>query len=109
MKKYMSYDAENDIFALHKGFSSDEKFKGNAEAGDVILDISTKGRIRGVEIVNAQDFFSDFIDKNSMNNITDANFSYAARAGGILLTIMLKQKNSDKDVPVKVAVPVKSW
>ena len=43
------YDKENDILSIHKGFSSDEKFKGNIDVGKLILDVSTQGKIRGIE------------------------------------------------------------
>jgi len=38
---------------IHKGYSADEKFKGNIDIGDIVLDVSTSGKIRGIEIFNA--------------------------------------------------------
>lgn len=37
------YDKKHDILAIHKGFLR-EKFKGNLDVGDLILDISTRNR-----------------------------------------------------------------
>lgn len=59
-KMKMNYDAENDILFMHKGFSKYEKFKGNIDAGDIVLDMSTKGRIVGIEILNASEFLKAF-------------------------------------------------
>jgi len=70
--KHFNYDKKNDIIALHQGFSQDEKFKCNIDAGDLILDISTKERVRGVEILNASEFLKEFLD--DLSSVTDADF-----------------------------------
>ncbi len=41
MEKIITYDEENDILAIHKGFNKDEKFDGCIDVGDIILDLST--------------------------------------------------------------------
>ena len=53
MARIISYDKENDILVAHKGFSEGERFKGNIDIGDLVLDMSTKMRVRGIEISNA--------------------------------------------------------
>jgi uncharacterized protein YuzE len=106
MKKYFYYDKENDLFAVHKGFTSDEKFKGNIDAGHLILDVSTKGRIRGIEVLNAAQFFKDFkIEKEVLETLSDAEFNAKISPSGIILGITFSVKNK-KEIPMKIAVPL---
>ena len=58
--KLVFYDKENDILSIHKRYSSDERFKGNIDKGQLILDVSTKSRIRSIEIMEASSFFEIF-------------------------------------------------
>ncbi|HLC98411.1 MAG TPA: DUF2283 domain-containing protein [Candidatus Nanoarchaeia archaeon] len=107
MAEHISYDEENDILAVHKGFSSDERFKGNIDAGDLILDVSTKGRVRGIEILNATKFFKEFgIGKEMLENIEHAHFNANLKPDCIILGIVIKAKNVEKEMPAKVAVPL---
>lgn len=107
MIKAISYDKENDILFIHKGFSSDEKFKGNIDAGNFILDISTKERIRGIEIMNAAEFFKIFdIDKKALENISDAEFNAKMTPSGIIVGIILKSKHLKQQIPAKIIVPL---
>lgn len=97
----MSYDAENDILSVHKGFQQDERFKGNLEAGDVVLDISTRHRVRGIEILNAREFLKEF---GVPHSITDADFTAKVSPNGIIITLLLKGENGE--IPAKIAVPL---
>jgi len=107
MANIISYDEENDILSIHKGFSSDEKFKGNIDVGELILDVSTKGRIRGFEVMNATKFFREFsIEKKTLKSLTDANFSASVKPTIIILGIVLKAKNISHELLAKVAVPL---
>jgi len=109
MTKIISYDKEHDILAIHKGFSSDEKFKGNIDAGELVLDVSTKGRIRGIEIINAIEFFKDFdIGKKILENIEDAHFNASVKPNRIMLVILIRAKNIKKEIPAKIAVPLEA-
>lgn len=107
MANSTSYDEENDILSIHKGFSSDERFKGNIDIGELILDVSTKGRIKGIEVINATKFFREFsIDKENLKNITDAQFNTTLRPNSIIVGITIKAKNVDHEMPAKIAVPL---
>ena len=100
-----SYDKRNDIIAFHKGFATGEKFDGNLDIGDLILDMSTKGRVRGLEIMNATEFLKDFgITEKILENLISAQFEAALKPGSILISISLKAKNMIHDIPVKIAV-----
>jgi hypothetical protein len=103
----ISYDQTNDILAIHEGFSPDERFKGNIDAGDLILDISTRGRVRGIEVMNATRFFKDFnVGEETLRNLTDARLDAVSTQHGYTLGIVLKAKG--KEIPAKVVVMEKN-
>ncbi len=107
MAKLIFYDKENDILSLHKTLLSDEKFKGNVDAGQFILDVSTKGRVIGIEVMNAIDFFREFnVGKDILENLSAANFHVNMRPDGIIVGIVFKAKNLKQDIPAKIAVPL---
>lgn len=69
------YDNENDIFVVHNGFENGESFKTNEGAGSIILDISTRDRVRGIEIFNASKIFNSFgISGNDLKSVVSVNF-----------------------------------
>ena len=105
MMKTLSYDKEHDILALHKGFAKEESFKTNIDAGDLVLDVSTKGRVRGLEVMNASLFFKEFgITKRLLRSLTDADFSVRTRQNGVMLGLLLKTE--EQEVPAKISVPM---
>ena len=106
-KKVVSYDKENDILFIHKGFSKDEAFKGNIDAGDLVLDMSTKGRIRGVELINASDFLKIFnIKKSMLNNLVDVSFTSKVTPEAIIIGLFITAKKSEEVPPAKMVVPL---
>jgi uncharacterized protein YuzE len=109
MEKLVSYDKEHDILFIHKGFASDEKFKGNVDVGDIVLDVSTKGRIVGIEFMNASQLFKEFdISKETFENIADADFNAAIKPNSIIIGLTFKVKNVKKEIPAKIAVPLET-
>jgi len=105
--KLVFYDKENDILSIHKGYSSDERFKGNIDTGQLILDVSTKGRIRGIEIMDASSFFEVFnVNKEILENLEDATFNAHTEPIGIVLSLLLKAKTIEEKIPAKIAVPL---
>lgn len=109
MNGKFSYDAENDILFIHKGFSDDEKFKGNIDVGDLVLDLSTKGRIRGIEIMNVTKFFKKLecvkIKKIVLESMCSADFHAITNPNGIILSIIFRSKNS-KEIRTNIALPL---
>jgi len=99
-----NYDKENDILAIHKGFSNGEKFKGNVDVGELILDISNKSRIRGIEILDASKYLG--IEREILSSAKNGEFNISQNVDRILIGINLKCK--DRVIPAKIAVPVKS-
>lgn len=107
MGKLVFYDKENDILSIHKGFNIDEKFKGNIDVGKLILDVSTKGRIVGLEIMNATNFLKEFdIEKKILETLVDAEFNASTKSDRIIVSIALKAKNIEQKIPAKIVVPL---
>lgn len=105
MNKIISYDRENDILCIHKGFSSNEKFKGNIDAGDFVLDVSTEGKVRGIEIMNAASFLKEFsISKKTLETLSDANFDVLMKPNSLIIGLVIKSKSGE--IPAKIAVPL---
>jgi len=100
----MQYDKENDILSIHKGFADDEIFDGNMVAGDLVLDMSSKGRVRGIELLNASKFLKDLgIPKTALLNLREGDFVAESKPNGIFLNLILK---GEKTVSAKLAVPM---
>lgn len=107
MNKEISYDKKHDILAIHKGFRNGEKFKGNIDIGNLILDVSTKGRIVGIEILNVSKFLKDFkIKQGVLNEMKDADFNATMKHNNIMINLILKSK--DQEIPAKIAVPLET-
>ena len=108
MTKKVSYDQENDILVVHRGFDAGEKFKGNIDVGGIVLDVSTTGKIRGIELFNASQFLKPFIDQGNeeftLENILDADFNAKISPNGIIINILIKSKKNE--VPAMIAVPL---
>lgn len=115
MAKIISYDKENDILVAHKGFSEGERFKCNIDVGDLVLDMSTKMRIRGIEISNASSYLKEFLRlahtrKNVLENVRDIRFSAVIKGESIAVELIIIAEMEDirKEIPAKIAVPISS-
>ena len=96
------YDAENDILYIHKGFEKEERFKGNIDAGDLILDMSTKGRVAGIEILNATSYLKEFdVDKELLENLKKADFEATHLRSSVTISLKLTGAREQK---MKIAV-----
>lgn len=109
MDKHVFYDKGNDILSIHKGFAGDERFKGNIDAGDLVLDVSTKGRIRGIEIMNAASFLKEFgMEKKMLEELAGAEFNACMKPNSIVIGMVLKAKNIRNGISAKIAVPLET-
>jgi uncharacterized protein YuzE len=95
------YDENNDILSIHKDFKNGEKFKTNIDIGSIVLDLSNKGRIVGLELMNASDIF-----KREDFDVTEAKFDADITPKNILIKIFLKTKDSINMLPAIIAVPL---
>jgi len=103
------YDDKDDIFVIHKGFAQDERFKGNIDVGDLILDLSTRGRIRGLEILNASDFLKGFkISEEMLKTMETADFNASIKPNGIIVDMIIKSKLKTETLPARIMLPLES-
>ncbi len=97
------YDKENDILAVHKGFDSGERFASNVTAGDLVLDVSTRGRVRGIEILNARGFLADAgIPRNAPLDAV----AFEARTRKSAIYVKLLVKTPAHEHAAMIAVPM---
>ncbi len=107
MKKIIRYDTQNDILFVHNGFGKSEKFETNIVAGDLVLDLSTKGRVRGIEFLNATKFLEGFgIDEKMLENLADVEFKASVNRDSVILDLILDTKSTKHDAAVKIVVPL---
>ncbi len=107
MEKIITYDSVHDILFMHNVYKSDEKFKGNIDIGDFILDISTKGLIRGIEVLNATEHLKQFgITKKMLEDMEGGKFMARGSKSGIMIAIKFDIKS--KEVPASFAVPIET-
>ena len=97
----IDYDEENDILFIHSGFSKEEKFGGNLEIGNIVLDKATNGSIRGIEIFNASEFLSDFgVTDKFLSHLKNAKLNVTEGHHGFLVNLILRDE--EKSIPVKI-------
>src|SRR3989344_8204040 len=105
MMRTVSYDDKNDILFVHLGFDEGEEFATNLCEGNVILDISSKGSIRGVELMNASECLARFgITTKFLLSITDADFTASKNTTGTTIELSLCSKSDRKNAPLHIAI-----
>ena len=84
MEKFkIDYDKESDDLFLY----AKEKSKGSVEIGDLILDFDRKGKLVGIEMLNATKFLSDCVaDKDAVSKELLSNL--------VKCEVEVKQKNN---------------
>ena len=103
-KKIISYDSSSDILFIHNGYGLDEKFKGNFDVGDIVLDVSNKGKVKGIEFMNASEYLK--LNSDLLSHLTDFEFhvdQYKNRIG-ITLVLIADQIKKEKDIIVPLAM-----
>lgn len=78
MKNFeFDYDKEYDVLYIYKSERDVEESIEISE--DVVLDLDKEGRVNGIEIFYASEFFNAFnkeIDKEFLSDLKEANFEY---------------------------------
>ncbi len=105
MVKHLSYDKRFDILFVHNGFQKGDKFFGNEMIGDLVLDVSTKKRIVGIEILNASLYLKDFgVTEMDLKELKDAELTAELHKNQANLLLTLKTKR--KEIPLKITAPL---
>ena len=99
----LSYDSDNDIFFVHSGFKANEEFASNGVVGDIVLDISSKGRVCGVEIMNASDYLRVFgVTKDILMNLKDVDFSAERKDNSVDIELVFCTKEGQKTAKIAI-------
>lgn len=105
MRKIVSYDEKNDLFFIHNGFQKGEKFYTNEMIGKLVLDLSTKKRIVGIEILDASLYLKEFgVTEKDLEELKDAELTAELHDSKATLLLILKTKR--KEIPLKIAAPL---
>jgi len=105
MSKIISYDEVEDTLFIHEGFDSDEKFKGNIDLGKVVFDLSTKGHVRGVEIMDASLFFKSVgLDPEQLKTIEGASIKSSRSHESIIIFLSIKTAKIEARIPIPVSL-----
>ena len=104
METLFDYDSENDsLFAYKKA-----KIKGSIDIGYFIIDISTQGKVVGVEILNVSEVLKNLGIENPkefLNDIKKAGFRAVYQNDSIIIYFIISSKS--KEVSSSIAVPIK--
>lgn len=104
--KTIDYNKKYDILTIHNGFEKDERFESNIDIGDLVLDVSTTGKIRGIEILNASDFLQEWgVTKSLLKELADAKFTAIRKHNAIIISLTILASDA-REIPAKIAVPV---
>jgi uncharacterized protein YuzE len=101
---FFDYDPENDSLFIYKK----TKIKGSVEIGDIIVDISTDGKIKGIEMLNASEILKNLGLKNPkeiLNNIKSVSIRAIYKTDSIIVYYSIISKA--REVSSSIAVPVK--
>ena len=102
------YSEYSDILNIHKARM---KTKGGAEIGDFTIDFDAEGRVIGVEIMHAAEFFEEIgISKEQLRELKRADFMVDKRnAEAALLFVRLYfNGNIRHSVPMPLSLSQKS-
>jgi len=96
----ISYDKKNGLLSLHTGFNKNESFETNVVLGDVVLDISTQGRVCGLEILDVKRFLLSFLSEHEAQEIVDnlVSASFTTQSNNEHTTITLHLKTQERAV-----------
>jgi len=101
---YFDYDSENDsLFVYRKA-----KIKGSVDVGYFVIDISTDGKVIGLEILNISEVLKNLNIANPtefLDNIKKAGFRAVYQRDSLIVYFMILSKA--KEVTSSIAVPIK--
>ena len=104
VKFKIDYDKESDNLFLFR----QEKSKGSIEIGNLILDFDSKGKLAGIEFLNATKFLKDsvaedvktFISKEFLSNIVKCEIESKQKNNFLFIKIILVGKKIEVSCPI---------
>jgi len=83
----VEYDFETDVFTAQP---VKRKYDSSIQIGDFILDLDKRGKINGIEILNASKIFN--VSKNVLKNIVAGELELIVNEELIIFKILIKSK-----------------
>ncbi|OGI12289.1 hypothetical protein A3K64_03125 [Candidatus Micrarchaeota archaeon RBG_16_36_9] len=100
---FFDYDPENDSLFIYKK----SKIKGSFDIGDIIVDMSIDGKIKGIELLNANDSLRNLGIRNPkevLNNIKTVRIRAVYKSDSI--TVYYSIVSKAREVSSSIAVPI---
>jgi uncharacterized protein YuzE len=100
--KYI-YDEFIDSIVISSKKAAD-KVKGSVKIGDIIIDITTKGKVAGLEVRHFSDWLKRLNVKNNVKKLTAAEISVTYKADGLIILVYLKfDKEEESRLPIYIS------
>lgn len=100
------YDERVDSLYISRK-KSGEEVAGSVEIANISIDITSEGRIVGIEINEISEFLKDLnVDTNILKGIESAGFSVLPKRNGVLY-FLIEMKNPEiyRKIPLPVITP----
>ena len=98
MDKFM-YDEYTDSVIIANKQKTD-KVEGSIKIGDIILDMTKEGKIVGLEIRHATNFFKECNIEADVSDIISADFLAKHNPDNIIILLHLQFKEKEETVPL---------
>jgi len=103
MEGRFAYDQIMDSLLVFAKTAKD-KVKGSVIVGNLVLDMTDDGRIVGIEIKKATEFFKEMDITKAPEEVESAHIDVNYKKDGVVLFLLLKYKNEkEQKVPIFVS------
>lgn len=102
---FFDYDPENDSLFIYKK----SKIKGSVDVGDIIIDMSVDGKVKGIELLNASSLLRNIgvkAPKSMLKNIKSVKVWAVYKPDSIMVYYSIV--SGKREVSSSVAVPVQA-
>lgn len=98
-----TYDDILDSVLIFKK-KTNERIKGSATIGNLVLDFTKEGQVVGLEIRKASEFFKTMGFRESADKIKTADFQVESQHNGLILFLQLKLEKQAQKLPLFVSI-----
>jgi len=103
-KYYWDYSESSDILNIHQ---KDKKIAGSAELGDFTVDFDNNGKVVGIEVMYASEFFGNLnISKQQLSNLKSAELIIPRKNPSVTIIYikMLLPQNIEQITPIPTPI-----
>jgi len=101
MIKYIYDDFIDSIVISSK--KKTDRVRGSVKIGDIILDLTSRGKVVGLEIKKFSAFLKSFKIQESIQGITSVDMSVTYKPDGIIIFIYVKFKKEEERLPIYIS------